>query len=539
MRKKNGASINIQLLNGGRQLLNGDSVSTRSPEICRTIQLILKIHLKKYLVLFTFSFLASATLAQTQKGTDIDGTTTEDNVGYSVSMPDANTIAIGCAGTTNFQAPPTSTNRNGLTRIYRFDGSSWVQKGADIIGENLYDQSGYSVSMPDSNTVAIGAPRNNGNRNGNESGHVRVFRWNGSAWLQKGTDIDGQFGNDKSGTSVSMPDSNTVAIGEMGFSISIGRVRVYRWTGWTWTQKGSEVVGDNQNDLFGKALSMPDANTLAVGATDNDGNGSDAGQLKVFRFALSDWEQKGLDILGDSAGAELGWSVSMPDSNTVAVGLPSFTIAGERAGAAKVYTWNGSGWVQKGGNILGTNTNDYVGWSISMPNADMIAVAGMGVDQTNGGNGSVRVFSWNGTAWAQVGSDISANANNNSWGTAVSMPDETTIGIGDPGTRIPTDLIAAGQVRVYDITLPTSQTKGSSFAISAYPNPTTGEIAIDLGVNATDVQVTVRNIMGQEVLNQTMHNTNLFHLNLPGDAGIYLIEVQADGQKAKMKALKQ
>ena len=48
-----------------------------------------------------------------------------------------------------------------------------IQKGADIDGEAAGDFSGYSVSMPDANTLAIGAINNNGN--GTSAGHVRVY----------------------------------------------------------------------------------------------------------------------------------------------------------------------------------------------------------------------------------------------------------------------------------------------------------------------------------------------------------------------------
>ena len=60
--------------------------------------------------------------------------------------------------------------------------------------------------------VAIGAVDNDGN--GSNSGHVRVFSWNGSSWTQLGSDIDGEAAGDGFGKSVSMnSDGNTVAIG--------------------------------------------------------------------------------------------------------------------------------------------------------------------------------------------------------------------------------------------------------------------------------------------------------------------------------------
>ena len=58
---------------------------------------------------------------------------------------------------------------------------SQTQLGADINGEAASDQSGWSVSMnSDGTIVAIGAPSNDGN--GSNSGHVRVYSWNGSQW---------------------------------------------------------------------------------------------------------------------------------------------------------------------------------------------------------------------------------------------------------------------------------------------------------------------------------------------------------------------
>ena len=69
-----------------------------------------------------------------------------------------------------------------------------------------------SVSLSsEGHTVAIGAISNAGN--GSNSGHVRVYNYNGTAWSQLGTDIDGEAASDQSGYSVSLSsDGTTVAI---------------------------------------------------------------------------------------------------------------------------------------------------------------------------------------------------------------------------------------------------------------------------------------------------------------------------------------
>ena len=76
-----------------------------------------------------------------------------------------------------------------------------IQIGQDIDGEAAWDYSGNSVSMNAAgDRVAIGADYNDGN--GNVAGHVRIYEWSGTSWSQKGQDIDGEAAGDYSGTSV-------------------------------------------------------------------------------------------------------------------------------------------------------------------------------------------------------------------------------------------------------------------------------------------------------------------------------------------------
>ena len=42
--------------------------------------------------------------------------------------------------------------------------------------------------------VAIGAYGNDGN--GSDAGHVRLYAWDGSSWVQRGSDIDGEAAGD-------------------------------------------------------------------------------------------------------------------------------------------------------------------------------------------------------------------------------------------------------------------------------------------------------------------------------------------------------
>ena len=151
----------------------------------------------------------------TQMGSDIDGEAAGDWFGSSVSIDSSGTKIL--VGTPYNDGDFGSSNDNtGHARAYQWNGSNWTQIGTDIDGESSGDYFGQSVSINSSgNTLAIGGPHNEG-VSGNSSdlrGHTRVFEWGGSSWNQKGQDIDGVTG-DRSGSSVSINSSgNKVVIG--------------------------------------------------------------------------------------------------------------------------------------------------------------------------------------------------------------------------------------------------------------------------------------------------------------------------------------
>jgi hypothetical protein len=114
-----------------------------------------------------------------------------DRFGTSVSLSaNGNTVAVGSP----YYDLSGIINR-GQVRVFDWSGSAWSVRGTNILlGEGTNDYSGMSVSLSkDGNVVAIGAPLNDGAA-GTDSGHIRVYAWNGSAWVQRGADIDGAYG---------------------------------------------------------------------------------------------------------------------------------------------------------------------------------------------------------------------------------------------------------------------------------------------------------------------------------------------------------
>ncbi|NDC89250.1 MAG: hypothetical protein EB075_10685, partial [Bacteroidetes bacterium] len=184
-------------------------------------------------------------------------------------------------------------------------GSRWVQRGADIDGEAAGDESGYSASLSaDGSVLAVGARWNDGN--GDDSGHVRVYAWNGSEWVQRGADIDGEAAEDWSGSSASLSaDGSVLAVGAPwndGNGSRAGHVRVYAWNGSEWVQRGGDIDGEAAVDQSGKFVSLSaDGSVLAVGAYLNNGNGDNSGHVRVYTWNGSEWVQRGGDIDGEAA----------------------------------------------------------------------------------------------------------------------------------------------------------------------------------------------------------------------------------------------
>ena len=161
---------------------------------------------------------------------------------------------------------------------------------------------GRAVSINGAGTrIAVGAPNNDGN--GTHSGHVRVYEWNGSAWSQLGIDIDGQAANDHFGWSVDMNEAgDRVVIGEIENAAGgtrRGQVRVFDWDGSAWNQVGNDLHGQGTDDDFGFNVSISaSGNKIIVGAYWDDDGGTTSGTVNIYELVGSTWTQIGNTIVG-------------------------------------------------------------------------------------------------------------------------------------------------------------------------------------------------------------------------------------------------
>ena len=381
-----------------------------------------------------------------QLGNNINGVAALDQSGYRVSLSaDGSIIAIGA------YLNDSNGIDSGQVRVYENNGGIWNQIGNDINGESANDQSGRALSISaDGSVVAIGAMYNSGN--GTNSGHVRIFENIGGNWVQIGNDIDGEAANDFSGYSVSLnADGTIVAIGSVNSSVNgagSGHVRIFQNNAGNWIQIGGNIAGESAGDYSGYSVSLnADGTVVAIGAYKNAGNGTNAGHVRVYQNIGGNWVQIGNDIDGEAANDYSGTSVSLnADGTIVAIGAYANDGNGVDAGQVRVYQNISGTWTQIGNDIDGENAGEHFGISVSLNDAGNILA--VGAPTSNSNTGLTRVYENISGAWTKVGSDILGEAVDDLSGTSVSLnSDGSIVAIGAPGND--GNGSASGNARVF------------------------------------------------------------------------------------------
>ena len=409
---------------------------------------------------------------------EIDGQAARDSFGFSLAMSqDGRTLAVG-APTSSASLDPASNPNVGYVKVFTYlqNSAIWTQLGQEIEGSAAQDRAGTSVALSsDGRTLAVGAPFQAGDSVPNlgvstNAGRVRVFGYieEMQTWIQRGSDLQGQTG-DQAGTGLAISgDGRTVAIGSPlnnnDGRYDAGRVQVFAWqynlipapapaitprpttapsastpTVADWTQLGQDIDGEVGLDRFGTAVCMSsDGLTVAASAIENNGGGTDSGHLRVFVFSTQRlaWVQLGQDI----DGAELdrfGASCTMSANGRRVALLAPFRQW------AVVFSYNPltSQWEQTGPTL--TNVGGSGNEKVSLSNDGNVMALG------NSATGTVTVVAYRPQTnlWDPVG-EFNAQFQSDLYGSSVALSgDGSTVAVGAPGNDA--GGIDAGCVQVY------------------------------------------------------------------------------------------
>jgi hypothetical protein len=331
-----------------------------------------------------------------QKGSTLTGSV-GDNFGFAVDISDdANTVVVGA------DLNSTVATNAGKVKVYEWSGTNWIQKGSDLLGQSLEDRFGFSTSFnADGDILAIGAPQWYYFPQG--PGYTKVFEWDGAAWVQKGSTITGDVAGDMFGFRTSLSDSgDTLAISAVKNNGSAGQVKIYTWDGMDWAILGSPIQGSAANDLAGVSIDLTaDGSTICIGASEHDNY---AGQARVFSFDGSNWVQKGIDIDSDTVSTSLGQSSQLADDgNRIIVGQAGYDGLPWSQGRVSVYDWDGSSWVQNADYIKGEEAQESFGSSTAISGDGKVIAAGTpSKDLSNGDQGYVKIYHITGSGMEEI-----------------------------------------------------------------------------------------------------------------------------------------
>ncbi|WP_425076371.1 T9SS type A sorting domain-containing protein [Psychroserpens sp. S379A] len=476
-----------------------------------------------------------------QIGNDIDGEAAGDASEIVSLSADGSTVAIG-----SYTNSGNGVN-SGHVRVYENQGGNWIQLGNDINGETAGDESGLVSLSADGSTVAIGSQNNDG-VNGPDSGHVRIFNYQGGNWVQIGNDIDGEAAYDLSAWSLSLSsDGSTVAIGAIGNAGFRGHVRVYKNVSGTWTQIGQDIDGEMGSSDFGWSLELSsDGTILAIGANTAAGGGpTDFGVIRVFGNQGGNWVQIGQTIEGEASGDDfgiIGLNVTLSSDGSVI----AFTVNNYNLNTIFVRVFgnqNGS-WIQIGDNI--EVEADEWSRSISLSSDASVIAIGEHLNDANGiDSGRVQVFSLAPEiSLLQVVDDILGNGNgititaaqlNRISGVsgAIEGVDYSTAlqngTFSDPNNPTPLEIQAI--INQVNATLSVDENHLSSFQL--YPNPAKEQFTIQLNDGSILKQITIYSTLGKEVLRSKELEVNTSTLT----SGTYIIEIKTTQGKSSKKLI--
>lgn len=322
-----------------------------------------------------------------QLGQTLEGTSAGSQFGQVVDISsDGEVIAV---------AAPREDFSTGRVHIYRLSAGLWIPKGAALNGATPGDEYGTSISLSgDGNRLVVGAPLNSGP--GFIRGTVTAYEYNGVSWSTLGGSIFGEANYDFWGVSVAMSeDGSTLAAASTqndGGGENAGHVRVFFYNGSNWVQRGLEINGTNPNDETGGSLSLnADGTVVAIGAPNRDTPFlENSGQVRVFAYITALWAQLGNELNGEVAGEFFGSSVALNGAGEVlAVGAPFAPDSGTGNGLVRAYALLANEWVQSGPDITGGTLDDQFGVSVSYSengNVFAIGIAASDTPETNAGS---------------------------------------------------------------------------------------------------------------------------------------------------------
>ena len=250
----------------------------------------------------------------------------------------------------------------------------------------------------------------------------------------------------------------TSATDGSGHGLNSGVARVYHRNGLGWTLEATLIPNDlSPQDKFGDAVSI-DGNTIVVGAPTQDSHGNNSGAAYVYRFDGSDWVQVQkllpTPLMDNQA---FGGAISVQGQDLL-IGAYGDSANGNASGVVYTYSnpdpenfqWSLNGTIRPEDN----DTSDFFGIAIDIENGQA-AIGAFENERPGQGSsifpGSVYIYERNNDGWTQTDNLYPPDIHAAGFGFSLDLNGSQLI-VGAPNSTVPDggNLIAgAGAAYIY------------------------------------------------------------------------------------------
>jgi len=289
---------------------------------------------------------------------------------------------------------------------------------------------GTSVAI-DGDRIVVGAP---GDQNaGIFAGAAYVFVRAGTKWTPEAKLIGSENSvADNFGFSVAIKGDMIVcgAYGNSDFGQSeVGSAYVFRRVQGLWLEEQELVAGDGASGArFALSVALND-DTIVAGADGDSELGFFSGAAYVFTFDGSSWiQQQKLHAQDAREGAEFGFHLAM-SGDTIVIGAPLDEVGTHTLGAAYVFTRRSHGWLQDR-KLVAKDSDTFDGFGLRVAvSDDTIAVGSMADHEAAILAGATYVYKRNGqSGWSLLEKLIASDAaREDGFGCAVAVSNNNVL----------------------------------------------------------------------------------------------------------------
>jgi hypothetical protein len=239
------------------------------------------------------------------------------------------------------------------------------------------------------------------------AGALYVFHDSGNGWVEVAKLVapDAEAG-DHLGYSVDTHGDVIVTgvLGDDDQGTNAGAAYVYRRDGNSWNMEMKLTASDGGlNDWFGSSVAVHD-DVIVVGAELADDSGTQSGAAYVYRFDGTTWvEEEKIAASDGFAGDRFGFAVDVAQ-DMMLVGAPQHDGADWNGGAAYLFAFDGEGWSESEKLLPdGYAVADEFGGSVAISSSRV--VVGSHLDAGDNA-GSIYIYSLNGSSLSPECSEI-------------------------------------------------------------------------------------------------------------------------------------